>query len=87
MNWAKGFVIKLLGATRGQWLCRNVVVNDIVGGLEAVKRKQELQSEIERQVELGGEGLDEQDKYLLEINLEDLEQSSGEDHYYWLLTI
>ena len=47
-------------------------VHDIAGGLETVKRKQELQSEIERQVELGGEGLDEQDKYLLEINLERL---------------
>ena len=80
-------MIKLLEATHGQWLCRNVVVHDIIGGLETVKRKQELQSEIERQVELGGEGLVEQDKYLLEINLEDLEQSSGEGHYYWLLAI
>ena len=31
--------------------------------------------------------MDEQDKYLLEIDLEDLEQFSGEDHYYWPLTI
>ena len=46
---------------------------DLVGGLEAVKRKQELQVEIERQIELGGGGLDEQDKYLLEIDLEDME--------------
>ena len=60
-------------------------MHDLVGGLEAVKRKQELQVKIERQVELGGEGLNVQDKYLLEINLE--EQSSGEDHYYWLLAI
>ena len=47
----------------------------------------ELQSEMEQQIELGGEGLNEQDKYLLEINLEDLEHSSGEDQYYWLLAI
>ena len=86
-NWAKGLVIKLLEVTHGQWLYRNVVVHDIVGGLEAVKRKQELQIRIERQIELGGEGLDEQDKYLLEINLEDLEYSSGEGQYYWLLAI
>ena len=86
-NWAKGLVIKLLEATHGQWLYRNVVVHDVVGGSEAVKRKQELQNEIEQQIELGGEGLDEQDKYLLEINLEDLEDSSGEDQYYWLLAI
>ena len=60
-------------------------MHDLVGGFEAVKRKQELQVlqvEIECQVELGGKGLDEQDKYLFEINLEDLERSSGEDHYY-----
>ena len=36
-NWAKGLVIKLLEATYGQWLYRNVVMHDIVGGLEAVK--------------------------------------------------
>ena len=45
-NWAKGLVIELLEATHGQWFYRNVVVHDIVGGLEAAKRKQELQSEI-----------------------------------------
>ena len=56
-NWAKGLVMKLFEATHGQWLYRNVVVHDVVGGLEAVKRKQELQSEIERQIELGREGL------------------------------
>ena len=55
--------------------------------MEAIERKQELQVEIERQIDLGGEGLDDQDKYLLKINLEDLERSSGEDHYYWLLAI
>ena len=86
-NWAKGLVIKLLEVTHGQWFYRNIVVHDIVGGLEAVKRKQDLQIEIERQIELGGRGLDEQDKYLLEINLEDLECSSGEGQYYWLLAI
>ena len=31
--------------------------------------------------------MDEQDKYLLKINLEDLEHSSGEDQYYWLLAV
>ena len=76
-NWAKGLVLKLLEIAHGQWFYRNVVVHDFVGGLKAVKRKQELQVEIERQIELGGDGLDEQDKYLLEINLEDLEPSSG----------
>ena len=86
-NWAKGLTIKLLEITHGQWLYRNVVVHDAVGGLKAAQRKQELQAEIERQIEQGGEGLDEQDKYLLEINLEDLENSSGEEQYYWMISI
>ena len=55
-------------------------MHDLVGGLEAVKRKQELQVEFECQIELGGDGLDEQDEYLLEINLEGMERSSGEYH-------
>ena len=38
-------------------------------------------------MELGGAGLDEQDRYLLEINLEDLETSTGEYQYYWLIEI
>ena len=86
-NWAKGLVIKLLEVTHGQWLYRNIQVHDTVSGLKAVERKEELQREIEHQILLGGTGLDEQDRYLLEINVGDLETSSGEDQYYWLLAI
>ena len=49
--------------------------------------KEELQKEIQRQQELGDEGLDEKDKFLLEIKLEDLEGTSGEYQEYWLLAI
>ena len=58
-----------------------------MSGLKAVERKEELQREIEHQILLGGTGLDKQDRYLLEINVGDLEISSGEDQYYWLLAI
>ena len=66
-------MIKLLGITHGQWLCRNVQVHDVVSGLKAVERKEELQEEIEHYVILGGTGLDEHDRYLLEINVGDLD--------------
>jgi len=85
--WAQGLVTKLLEATHGQWLYRNVQVHDAVSGVEATARKEEIQRFIEDQLDLGGEGLDEHDKFLLEINLEDLEASSGEDQHYWLLQI
>ena len=46
-----------------------MLVHNIVSGLKAAKRKEELQREIEDQTELGGSGIDKQDRYLLEINL------------------
>ena len=64
-----------------------MLVHDTVSGLKTTKRKEELQREIEDQIELGGAELDEQDGYLLEINLEDLETSTGEDQYYWIIAI
>ena len=86
-NWAKGSAIKLLEATYRKWLYRNMLVHNTVSGLKAAERKEELQREIEDQIELGGAGLDKKDRYLLDINLEDLETSTGEDQYYWLIAI
>ena len=43
--------------------------------------------EIEKQQELGTNSLEEGYKYLMEINLEDLENTSGENQQYWLLAI
>ena len=62
-------------------------MHDTVSGLKAAEKKEELQMEIKYQIELGGAGLDEQDRYLLDINLEDLETSTGEDQYHWLISI
>ena len=73
--------------THGQWIYRNLLVHDKITGVLATKKKEELQREIQRQQELGEEGLDEADKFLLEINLEDLEETSGEHQEYWLLAI
>ena len=64
-NWSKGLAIKLLEATHGQWLYRNMIVHDTVSGLKSAEGKEEIQGEIEDQIELGGSGLYEQDRYLL----------------------
>ena len=86
-HWATGLVTRLLEVTHGQWLYRNIVVHDSVSGAKASLRKEEIQMEIEMQQELGEEGLLEEDKYLLEVNLEDLETTNGERQEYWLLAI
>jgi hypothetical protein len=36
---------------------------------------------------MGLDGMAEEDRYLLEINLEDLERTSGEHQAYWLLAV
>ena len=56
-------------------------------GVAATARKEEMQQFIEDQIELGGEGLEESDHYLLEVNLEDLETTFGEEQHYWLLQL
>ena len=86
-RWAIGLVTKLLEITHGQWLYRNVQVHDSVSGVTALLRKEEIQMEIEKKQELGNNGLLEEDLYLLEVNLEDLETTSGERQEYWLLAI
>ena len=43
--------------------------------------------EIEKQQEVGTKSLEERNKYLMEINLEDLVNASDENQQYWLLAI
>lgn len=85
--WAQQLVIKLLEITHGQWLYRNIQVHDKVTGLHATTRKEEIQMEIEVQQEIGFEGFLEEDAYLGECNLGDLEYTSGTDEQYWLLAV
>lgn len=56
-------------------------------GVVAVQQQELLQTEIEKQLELGEEGLAEEDKWMLEVNLNDLEVSSGVREAYWLVAI
>ena len=86
-KWTTGLITRLLEVTHGQWLYRNVQVHDDVTGVNASLRKEEIIAEIEKQQETGEEGLLPEDRYLLEINLDDMEITSGEKQEYWLLAI
>jgi hypothetical protein len=86
-KWCTGLITRLLEITHGQWVYRNYIVNDPVSGTIATAKKEEVLVEIERQRELGGSGLFEEDKYLAEVNLEEMATSSGEWQHYWLLAI
>ena len=71
----------------GQWLYWNYVVHNPVSGIIVTAKKEEILLEIERQCELGDNGLLEEDKYLAEVNLEEMASSLGEWQHYWLLAI
>jgi hypothetical protein len=86
-KWCTGLITRLLEITHGQWLYRNYIVHDPVSGTIATGTKEELLVEIERQRELGDAGLLEEDKYLAEVNLEEMATSLGEQQHYWLLAI
>jgi hypothetical protein len=86
-KWCTGLITHLLEITHGQWLYRNYIVHDPVSGTTAMAEKEELLMEIEHQRELGDAGLLEEDKYLAEVNLEEMSTSLGERQHYWLLAI
>jgi hypothetical protein len=77
-------ITRLLEITHGQWL---YIVHDPVSGTIATAKKEDLLVEIERQRDLGDASLLEEDKYLAEVNLEEMETSSGERQHYWILAI
>jgi hypothetical protein len=86
-RWTCGLIQKLLETTHGQWIYRNIQIHDSVSGAQIILRKEAIQKEIEEQMEMGGDGLLEEDQWMLEVNLGDLENTSGEREAYWLLAI
>jgi hypothetical protein len=86
-RWAKGVILKLLEVTHGQRIYRNVQIHDDVAGTWAALRKEKIQKDIEEQMEMGTAGLLEEDHWMMEVNLGDMETLSGEQEEYWLLAI
>lgn len=86
-TWIRSLIRKLLEATHGIWIYRNLAIHHDTSGLLATQGKEHLIQEIENQIERGGDGLAEQDKWMLEIDLDRLNISSGERESYWLLAI
>jgi hypothetical protein len=49
--------------------------------------KDELLSKIQEQLDIGSDGLNEQDRFLLECNFDKLATAAGEHQEHWLMTI
>jgi hypothetical protein len=52
----EGLITKLLEATHGQWIYRNLTMHDHVAGLMATQDKEHIQKEIQKQMDIGGKG-------------------------------
>ena len=71
--WVRHLVQRLLEFTHGIWIYRNALMHDNISGLLASERKEELLKLIAEQQERGEDDLEEEDRWLLEVNLDDLE--------------
>jgi hypothetical protein len=82
-----GTIIKLLDVMHAQWLYGCIQTHDKAVGMLWTLHNEELQREIDQQLETGSEDLLEEDQYLAEVNMEDLESSLRERQEYWLVAI
>ena len=58
-----------------------------MAGTQATLRKEEIKQEIEDQMVMGTKGLLDEDLWMMEVNLGDMETTSGEQEEYWLIVI
>jgi hypothetical protein len=86
-RWAQGLILKLLEATHGQWIYCKIQIHNAVADTQFTLQKEAILKESEEQTELGEAGLLEEDHWMMEVNLGDMETSSGEQEEYWLLAI
>jgi hypothetical protein len=89
-NYVCKLIQKLLEITHGLWIYRNLMMHDSLSlsGVLACERKEKLMEAIKEQLALGSDGLREEDKWLLEIDLDDLDgHTTREREVYWLLAI
>jgi hypothetical protein len=87
LKWLSGLITQLLQVTHCQWIYRCVLVHDRSTGTLVSAHKEELMKEIEYQLELGEEGLAEDDKFLLECIFGELATTNGKHQEYWILGI
>jgi hypothetical protein len=86
-TWISGLITQLLQVTHCQWIYRCVVVHDRVTGTLVTAHKEELRKEIDHQLELGEDGLADEDRFLLECNFDELASTNGEQQEYWILAV
>jgi hypothetical protein len=70
-----------------QWIYQCVLVHDCTTGTIISAHKEELLKEVKHQLNIGVDGLNKQDQFLLECNFDELATTAGEHQESWLLAI
>ena len=86
-RWISGLISQLCLVTHTQWIYRCVLVYDLTTSTIISAHKEELLSKIQKQLDIGPDGLDKQDRFLLECNFDKLATTAGEHQEHWLLAI
>ena len=83
-DWMRGFITKLLEISHSQWIYRNLTKHHASQGKIALKAREDLMREVERQLDLGLNNLPPESRCLLEIDPADLFCRTTEKVQYWL---
>jgi hypothetical protein len=81
-RWISGLITQLLQVTHVQWIYQCMLLHDPMAGTIISAHKEELLKKIEHQLTIGPEGLDEEDRFLLECNFDKLATTTGEHQEY-----
>ena len=71
-DWTKKFISCLLQITHGQWMYRNAVVHERMSDDLTRIEQEDILTRIEEQFNQGANDLEDEDRYLLEVDFETL---------------
>ena len=86
-SWLKAFISKLMEMTHGMWIFRCISKHHRTKGSLVLASKAKLFKEIERQLAMGEEAIAEEDRWMLEVDVAQLRDSTLEEQQYWLHAI
>ena len=86
-SWMKQLINELLQLTHSQWIFRNITKHHQTRGTLHLKVREDILTEIERQLDPGLGSLPAESKFLLEIPSSELLERDTEKQQYWLYAI
>ena len=86
-SWLKGFVSKLLEMTHAQWIFRCITKHHRTKGTIVLKATEDLLQEVERQLSMGVDNVSEDDRWMLELDMDQLLSFSLSKKQLWIQSV